>query len=420
MKLEAIRLKNFKAFKDAEFKDIPKFAVIIGANGTGKSTLFELFRFLQTALTSNVNKALEDLGGFREVRSRESRGPIEIKLNYIEKPKGKKFTYTLRINEKKNDAKKLHDAYVEHESLVSSGDSSGSSFVFFKFSRGKGTATIEFSGSKENTTIKIIERFFQSLKSDDILVIRGLTVFKKFAAATALGDFIENWHISYLNVRSARYHQNLRYSKQLSSEGENLASVVQHLYDNHKDIFNEITEQLKQCLPGITKIEATTTPDGRVLLKFQDGAFKDPFLAPYVSDGSIKMLAYLVMLYSPQAHPMLCIEEPENQLYHTLLEPLAEEFANYAHAEKGRQVFVTTHSPEFLNAVLAEEVYWLHKKDGYTKVYKLSDSPQIQAYMKKDGSLDNVPRRGISNKKADKAGHLWDEGFFEGLLPWGK
>ena len=133
------------------------------------------------------------------------------------------------------------------------------------------------------------------------------------------------------------------------------------------------------------------------MLKFQDGAFEDPFLAKYVSDGTIKMLAYLVLLNDPTPFPLLCVEEPENQLYPTLLEELAEEFRDYA--KRGGQVMVSTHSPDFLNAARSDEVFWLEKRDGFTDIKRASNDPQIVAYMN-DG---------------DKMGYLWKEGFFGGV-----
>ena len=136
-----------------------------------------------------------------------------------------------------------------------------------------------------------------------------------------------------------------------------------------------------------------------MLLKFQDGAFEDPFLARYVSDGTIKMLAYLVLLFDPTPHPLLCVEEPENQLYPSLLWDLAEEFRAYA--VRGGQVFVTTHSPDFLNAVRLDEVFWLVKRDGYTRVQRARDDEQLKAYM----------------SEGDQMGYLWKQGLFEGANP---
>ena len=156
---------------------------------------------------------------------------------------------------------------------------------------------------------------------------------------------------------------------------------------------------LKQRIPGISQVESKTTEEGRVLLKFQDGSFEDPFLARYVSDGTIKMLAYLTLLYDPAPHPLLCVEDPENQLYPGLLHELAEEFRNYAN--RGGQVFVSTHSPDFLNATTVDEVFWLVKQEGYTQIRRANENEQIVAYMK-DG---------------DQMGYLWDQGFFEGSDP---
>lgn len=111
------------------------------------------------------------------------------------------------------------------------------------------------------------------------------------------------------------------------------------------------------------------------------------------------MLAYLTLLYDPAPHPLLCVEEPENQLYPKLLWELAEEFRTYSN--RGGQVFVSTHSPDLLNATRVEEVFWLVKKDGYTEIHRASDDPQIVAYMK-DG---------------DQMGYLWDQGLLEGADP---
>ena len=104
MKIESIRLKNFKSFQNAEMTDIPNLCVIVGANGTGKSTIFSVFGFLRDAITSNVTTALAMLGGnrgFQEVRSRNSEGPIEIELKFRASNEAPLTTYLLQINETK-------------------------------------------------------------------------------------------------------------------------------------------------------------------------------------------------------------------------------------------------------------------------------------------------------------------------------
>jgi predicted ATPase len=394
MKIEAIRLKNFKSFRDAEFVDLPDFCIIVGANGTGKSTIFQVFGFLRDAMTSNVNVALAKLGGsrgFREVRSRNSTGPIEIELKFRAGKESPLTTYFLQIDEKHGKA------IVEREILKYRRGSSGQPWHFLDFSRGKGTAVTNELATVND--VKELNREEQPLKSPDILAIKGLAQFERFPAVMALGNLIENWHISDFHISKARPEQETGYAEHLSREGENLSLVIEYLHNNERETFNKILSLLKMRVPGINQVESKTTEEGRVLLKFQDGAFEDPFLARYVSDGTIKMLAYLTLLYDPNPHPLLCVEEPENQLYPKLLWELAEEFRSYS--SRGGQVFVSTHSPDFLNAARLDEVFWLVKKDGYTEVRRAKEDEQLATYM----------------AEGDQMGYLWEQGFFEGADP---
>lgn len=394
MKLESIRLKNFKAFRDAELRDLPRMCVFVGANGTGKSTLFSVFGFLKDAITENVHVALTKLGGsrgFKEARSRAVEGPIEIELKFRESEATPLITYQLTINEIDGSP------VVEREILKYRRGSKGKPWHFLDFANGKGQAVTNEPDAVEDESE--LEREEQVLKSADTLAIKGLAQFKKFPAAVSLGELISNWHVSDFHILRARPEQEAGHAEHLSTQGENLALVTEFLFKRHPETFQKILRQLSKRVPGIANVEAKTTEEGRVLLRFKDGSFQDPFLARHVSDGTIKMFAYLVLLYDPTPHPLLCVEEPENQLYPKLLQELAEEFRAYA--RRGGQVFISTHSPEFLNACRLEEVYWLAKEDGYTSVHRARDDEQISAYMKDD----------------EKLGYLWNQGFFGGVDP---
>jgi predicted ATPase len=400
MQIEAIRLKNFRAFQHVSLRDMPRFCVLVGANGTGKSTLFAVFAFLRDAMTSNLTAALGKLGGsrgFQEVRSRGSSGPIEIEiklrmnLGLSGQQRSQLITYELHIDEINGRP------VVVREVLKYRRGSRGQPWHFLDFSNGTGVAVTNELDSVSDE--KDLKREQQTLKSSDILAIKGLAQFERFPAVVALGNLIENWHLSDFHISRARQEVEVGYAEHLSREGDNLSLVVDYLYKQHRPVFDRILNLLQARVPGVTKVDAKITEEGRVLLKFQDGAFEDPFLARYVSDGTIKMLAYLVLLYDPSTHPLLCVEEPENQLYPSLLWDLAEEFRAYA--ERGGQVVVTTHSPDFLNAVALDEVFWLVKQGGYTTVRRARDDAQIKAYM----------------ALGDQMGHLWKQGLFTGAHP---
>ena len=392
MKIESLKIKNFKAFKNAEMRDIPRFCVIVGANGSGKTTLFNVFGFLKDALTTDVNTAFNKRGGFNEVISRNCEANIEFEIKFKAKNTYKNnpiITYLLNISEKNGKA------IVDREILKYRRGAKGQPWEFLNFSEGRGKAVIN-EQMLDSTEEQDLQREEQSLKSPDILAIKGLAQFEKFPAVIALSELIDNWHVSDIHVNEARNIQQTDKDEHLSTLGENLSNVIDYLHNNHRKTLDKIINILKQRIKGIENVEAQTIVEtGQVLLKIQDESFDEPFLVRYISDGTIKMLAYLVLLYDPKPYPLLCVEEPENQLYPHLLTELAEEFRAYA--DRGEQVFVSTHSPDFLNAVQVDEVFLLVKEGGYTTIRRISENQQITAYM----------------EAGDKMGYLWKQGFFE-------
>ncbi len=378
-----------------EMKDIPRLCILVGANGSGKSTLFQLFGFLQKAMKDNVTVALRSMGGvkgFHEVRSRGAKGPIEISIQFRQGGE-KSFlaTYWIQINEENGKP------FVEREVLRYRRTRYGAPWHFLDFSRGEGYAVTD--ELKEVKSPEELTRRPQKLKSPDILAIKGLAQFADFPVVQAFGNLIERWHVSDFHIAEARPESEVGLAEHLSPTGDNLPLVADYLHNNHPEVFQTVLERLRARVPGVTSVEPKTTEDGKVLLRFGDGAFREPFLARHVSDGTIKLFAYLVMLSDPNPHPLLCVEEPENQLYPSLLPELAEEFREYS--ARGQQVFVSTHSYDFLNAARPEEVFWLSKKDGYSAVRRAQDDERVTAMM----------------KEGDKLGRLWRMGYFDGADP---
>lgn len=397
MHIESIKLKNFKAFKDLDMRNIPSFCVLVGANGSGKTTLFKAIGFLKDCMTYNVYQALESHGGFEEVLSRganEQKIIIELQIRMDIAGHDRLVTYSLTIEQKSGRP------FVAREILRYKRGESGAPFHFLDFSDGNGRAVRnEEDFSKKDTEL---EREDQRLENNTILAIKGLGQFERFKAASELRKLIENWHISDFHIDKARgAKEALGPDDHLSASGDNLQRVAYRLSKDQPKIFAEIVADMKRAIPGISEVEPKQTIDRRIILTFSDQSFpkNNEFIDNFVSDGTIKMFAYLVLLNEPKPHPVLCIEEPENQLYPTLLQELAEEMEAYT--RRGGQVFVSTHSPDFLNAIGLDNVYWLQKRNGYSTVTRAADDEQIKAYMN-DG---------------DRMGELWKQGFFEGANP---
>lgn len=180
----------------------------------------------------------------------------------------------------------------------------------------------------------------------------------------------------------------------LTKTGDNLPNVIQYLKETHADRLNQILTVLGQRVPRLESILADPMPDGRLLLQIKDAPFERPVLSRFASDGTLKMLAYLIVLYDPEPPQFIGIEEPENFLHPRLLPELAEECR--AACERS-QLLVTTHSPFFLNAIRPNESRVLYRDEqGYAKSVRASEIPGVSEFVKAGASM----------------GYLWLEGRF--------
>ena len=396
MRIHSVRVRNFKTLRDVHMKGIPNFAVLIGANGSGKTTFMDVFGFLRDCLAGNARTAAQKRAGFAQLVSRghESEAiEIELKVELdFQGDKTRLVTYAVSVGQ--SDGRVV----VKHERLSWKRGSYGRPFNFIDFSEGRGEAVVE-SAEAFGTDIKEqdLEREEQVLDSPDILAIKALGQFRRFEAASQLRELIEGWSVSDFRIEAARPEPDAAPAEHLSETGDNLALYAQFLSENHPETFNFLLKNMAERIPGVVEVQPEETGDGRIALRFRDATFERGFLARYVSDGTIKMFAYLALLADPEPHPLLCVEEPENQLYPNLLPILAEEFAAYATARKNNaQVFVTTHSPDFLSAVPLESIYWTEKRDGFTSINRAAD----------DETLRNLVAEG------EKPGWLWRQGWF--------
>lgn len=382
MKIESISIENYKVFKKTVVKDLSKMTVLLGTNGSGKSTFFDVFGFLSDALQTNVTIALNKRGGFQEVITRGCdvakdliKFEIKFRNQISDTEKSPIVTYVLEIGFKNGKA------IINREILkYRRGQRTGAPWHFLDFKNGEGYAiTNEDEYGNEGVEAK---RVSQKVTSPDILAIKGLGQFEQFKAISAFRALLEKWYVSNFKIEYGRNISDTGISNHLSVTGDNLAQVTKYMYDYHRELFDDILRKLPSRIPGVNQVEAKETEDGRIILRFQDKNFKDPFVARYVSDGTIKMFAYMVLLHDPEPHPLLCIEEPENFLHPDLLLQLCEEIREYS--ERGGQVFVSSHSPDFVNGLQIDELFFLVKDSGYSVIKAAKDDITVKELSKEN------------------------------------
>jgi len=409
-KIEGIRIANYRVLKRLTLgrlwntqhaKPLTPLTAVIGKNGAGKSSLFDAFGFLADCLKLGVEEACDQRGrgGLQRIRSQGSEGPIEFEIYYREESKARPITYELAIDQ--DDSGR---PYVSRERLRQrrKGQKHGRPFSFLIMNDGKGVAwTGEAQGaqlderqegqseldwlvdflSKDVSDEESAETERVELEDRRKLGIATLGALKQHPRISDFRRFVEGWYLSYFTPDAARSLPLAGPQKHLNVHGDNLGNVVQFLEREHPDRFAGILERVSKRIPGIHRIDTERSPDGRLLLRFNDRGFGDPFYAQQMSDGTLKVFAYLIMLEDPQPPPFICIEEPENGLYHKLLEILAEELREHATGRKNApQIFVTTHQPYFVDALKPEETWILEKQpDGFPTIARASDDEIVRA-----------------------------------------
>ena len=250
------------------------------------------------------------------------------------------------------------------------------------------------AGAEESSEPEVVE-----LTDERKLGIATLGSLKQHPRISAFRRFIEGWHLSYFTPDAARSLPLTGPQKHLNVHGDNLGNVVQFMEREHPERFQGILDRVAGKITGIDKISTEKTNDGRLLLRFHDRDFQDPFYAQQMSDGTLKVFAYLLLLEDPTPPPFLCLEEPENGLYHKLLETLTEEFREHATGRKGApQIFITTHQPYFVDALESAEVWVLEKGlDGFSTIRQASD----------DSIVKNMVAEGLS------LGGLWYSDYLD-------
>lgn len=380
--LLGIRIRNYKSLKDVTLGQIgykqdealPPLICFIGPNGSGKSSLLDAFGFLSDCLREGVEAACDkpQRGGFSKLRTQGNAESIQFLLYYRESLTARPITYIFEVAEFNGVPFVLR----EHLRQRRKGQKHGQPFTFLNLERGTGVVwagkTTEDEEGARKQDIK--------LEDNDRLGITTLGQLSEHPRIVGLRAYIESWYLSYFVPDAARRLPPAGAQKHLDRTGENLGNVVQYLERNHRNRFESILERIRKRIPGIEKIEPEKSKDGRLLLKFNERGYQDPFFQQSMSDGTLKMFAYLLLLEDPEPPAFIGIEEPENGLYHRLVEKLAREFRRYAEKSKGRiQLLITTHSPQFVDALSPEQVWLMEKDDkGFTKIKRTADMPLIK------------------------------------------
>lgn len=382
-RIEGICIQNYRALKDVTLgktfenrhaEPLPRMMAVIGPNGSGKSALIDAFSFLGDCSRQGVEEACDQphRGGFLNLRTKGSAEPIRFEIYYREAHNARPISYSLHIDA---DGKGRPIVTYERFRQRRQGQSWGQPFSFLELYHGEGYAWSGQTTEEKEESAKVAV----ALKDKGRLGITSLGNLAEHPRITAFREFLEGWYLSYFVPELARGMPMAGAQKHLNRAGDNLGNYLQYMERQHPRRFKSVLDRVACKVPGIQQIKPERQKDGRLLLQFNERGYVDPLYQQDMSDGTLKMLAYLLMIEDPEPAPLIGIEEPENGLHHQLLEPLAQEFKQHAARPDGPQILLATHSPYLVDALSPSEVWILEKsEDGFTTALRAADIAHIQ------------------------------------------
>lgn len=392
--LEGIQIKNFRALKDVTLgrilsnnkqTELPRLIAIIGANGTGKSTILDALSFLGDCLNEGVEAACDKKhrAGFDKLRTLGVQEAMQFEIRYRREGKSP-INYTLHIDCDESGHVYVAKEELKHKPSERKGDR-GQPLTFISLKKGKGSV---WAGGKKIPKNRVSIK----LADDQELAIDSLGAFKDYPEIQRFREFMKGWYLSYFVPELARHTPVSGAQPHLDRTGENLANYLQYIYRKKKPEFERMLIRLGKKIPGLEGIKYDTSLQGDLFLMFYAKGFGEkPFFQRAMSDGTLKLLAYFLLMEDPHPAPLIGIEEPENGLHHHLLSALASELKTYATRNNGPQVLLITHSPNLVDALTPAEVWILDKgQDGFSTLTRAADILGVQALYDEDipmGSL---------------------------------
>jgi predicted ATPase len=345
--IKKLKVKNYKSLKNIEI-ELGKFNVLIGPNASGKSNLLDSLAFLSDIIQGDLReKAINPRGGAGVITFAGEEW-IELSIEFVGEEGLGSSNYLLSLRKEEIKEEKL--------------------------SIGQAKA------------IDRTEKYAKGLCEDGQILDIGMPTYqtsasvcgssKHYPLAQKFREYLSSWKSFQFITQEMR--KNLRAQKTFTLErsGANLAQVLLSLHTERPKLFDKVEEMLKQGIPEVEELLTPLTEGGETFIALREKGFVQDFNYYQLSDGTLKLLAYITAVSLPEPQ-LLCFEEPENFVHPRLLQLTVEILK-----ESEKQVILSTHSPYFINFVEPEDVIVVEKKEGETTVRRIEEPERLRKVLK--------------------------------------
>ncbi|MDR1964137.1 MAG: AAA family ATPase, partial [Planctomycetaceae bacterium] len=367
--IEGFWIKNYKGLKqialgssfqqlmvmdigtDLSPYELTPFTTFIGASGTGKSTLLDLFSFIADCLNQGLDEALGKRGGFDAVYHRGGEGPISFGLLYRACSEPNPLTYAVNIDKKPG----THYAYIETEALVyrNNQQNNGVTPILLFQNGDKSLRHINPWYGVNPSELEMVRR-----TDSKHLALATLAHYENLPDAPQLKRHLDQFHYAcYLPDNAS----GLTPRSHKPNKGLTLVSEIKRFRGKHASDFQEILKVIANRLPGVEKIICEANESGRQILSFFMTGQNEPFFADQVSEGTLRLFFHILLFEDPTPIPLIGIEEPAAYMDEPQMKTFVDMARYFINEKGGSQFFATTNQIAMVDQMDPTEVWILYK-----------------------------------------------------------
>lgn len=375
--IKSISIRNFFSFgEDCHISLNSDTNILLGINGSGKSNFIKALMLLREAIVGE--KGFEYLfmqkwGGFGGIAfaAKEHMEVIQIvvelhhdvwKFVNPKEYRGQDIIYNLSIHNIGSVNYRLSEKIFQ---IHSDGKREA---LMLQRSEYAVLKNFQSGISERVDTANLSMGELVSSRINNLLLYPYIHVIRQAFEQISIYSYFDTTENSIIRQLSPYYS-----AKRLLPNGENLTSLLSYLNGNRVSAFDKIASELRNINPNFRELVFTTPTAGKTLLSLKEKGLERAITIEQISDGTLRFLILLSILYNPQRGSVVCIDEPETGLHPDMIQTIARGI-QYA-AETGTQMIVATHSPLLLNAFELENIK-VFEKDASNQTIVLTKSEE--------------------------------------------
>jgi predicted ATPase len=374
-RFESLSIHGFRRLENVSFP-LRSFCVMIGANGTGKTSVLDIMSLLASSAHGALNTAITDLSGLGNILTYDRAKFLKLGIS-MTVPQYEPLEYSLQLRPQ-------GVAYViEEETLTQRRKGYPQPF---RYINSRGTDIKYFEADKKKlvrpnwdhnpleTSLSQVPKMFQEPED-----------FRKRLASSTF------YHVLNVDPRSpVRLPQPMQLATLPGRNGEELVSCLFYLRETSRHRFEAVEDSLRVAFPRFERLDFPPVAAGTLTLAWRERGFSQPLYLHQLSEGTLRFLWLATLLQSPGLTALTLLDEPEVSLHPELLSLLADLLRE---ASRRTQIMVATHSDRLVRFLRPNEILVMDSTEEGTTTVTWADTLDLDEWLK-EYSLDELWQHG--------------------------